>query len=160
MAKKSGSIATWRAWVRANRLNLGGAGLLIAVVGVVATSFINPTTQAETYPPTTALGHVESYPDSRISASPIATEVQKHILEHVPVDGGERPGILLQYNCSDDDCASDLVSQLSELARSYPHVYLAPYPGMTPKVALTALGDMATFERFDRDGIVEFIERR
>jgi hypothetical protein len=85
--------------------------------------------------------------------------VQRHMLEHS--DGVGIPGVIINYNCVDFECESDLVNQLTEIAQQYPEfVYLAPYPGMTKKLAITRRGKIETFDSFDKEGLVSFIEER
>lgn len=157
-APRENPTVTLSDWLKNNRLNVAFGTLFAVVLGIVAIGLFGPQPQAEVYPPTDIIGHVESYPQSRISERPIPINIQKHILEHVPLRGGERPGVLLQYNCVRYECAPDLVDRLAEIARAYEYVYLAPFPEMTPKIALTAFGDMVTLDTLDRERIIEFIE--
>lgn len=106
-------------------------------------------------PPTAMQGHIEESPPSHIVNTPIPDNIQRHMLEHA--DGGGSPGIIIQYNCSDFDCAPDLLSRLTELVNDYPeNVYLGPnnYDG---KIILTKLGKRKMLEEFDRETIVKFI---
>ena len=106
-------------------------------------------------PVITGQGHVESSPPSHIVNKPIAEAVQRHVLEHA--DGKGKPGIIIQYNCDDFDCESDLISNLSALVKEYPeNVYLAPndYDG---KIILTKMGKMEILEAFDETFIRKFI---
>jgi len=98
--------------------------------------------------PPTSGPHLTQIAPWGIHTEPIANELQVHNLE----DGG----VMVQYNCQDCD---ELVSQLAEVVRRYSdHVILAPYPNMDSTIALTAWGRIDTFDEFDRDRIVAFIE--
>jgi len=135
--------------------------IALVVVGVAVSSFL-PSPRGKVLPPTTIAGHVESYPEERISRErPIPLPVQRHILEHVPLSlGGERPGILLQFNCEKFACEGDLVDRLVTIAERYEYVYLAPYPEMEAKIALTAYGRILTLDEVDEGRIQRFIEGR
>jgi hypothetical protein len=136
--------------------------LVIAiVVAVVAGISFLPSQQEEIYPPTSPVGHVESYPEEQVSTVPIPDTVQRHIIEHVPLsDGTQRRGVILQYNCVEFSCEPDLVSQLAEIARAYEYVYMAPYPEMDAKIVLTSYRDLLTLDKLNREKIVAFIEGR
>ena len=63
---------------------------------------------------------------------------------------------MVQYGC--DDC-DGLVDQLAGVVRSYhDHVILAPYPNMDNRIALTAWGRIDSFDEFDEERIVAFID--
>jgi len=68
--------------------------------------------------------------------------------------------MIIQYNCVRFRCDPDLVSKLLAIAQRYEYVYLAPYPEMEAKIALTAFARILTLDQFDRDRIVAFIEGR
>ena len=109
-------------------------------------------------PPTVMQGHIEQSPPSHIVNTPIPDNIQRHMLEHA--DGGGRPGIIIQYNCSDFDCAPDLLSRLTELVNDYPkNVYLGPnnYDG---KIILTKLEKRKVLGEFDEEAIIKFIGRQ
>ncbi len=140
-------------------VGIASATIIAAVAVGVAVSSLFPS-RGRVLPPTTIAGHVESYPRARISDRPIPLAVQKHILEHVPLSaGGQRPGILLQYNCVKFECEPDLVDRLRAIAQRYEYVYMAPYPEMDAKIALTAYRRILTLDEPDEDRILEFIER-
>lgn len=141
-------------------VEIASAALIALVVAGVAVSSFLPSPRARVLPPTTIVGHVESYPEERISKeTPIPLPVQRHILEHVPLGlGGERPGILLQFNCEKFACAEDLVDRLAAIAEEYEYVYLAPYPEMDAPIALTAYGRILTLDEVDEERIRAFIE--
>lgn len=107
-------------------------------------------------PPTTDVNHVEQSPLAHIVTQSIPDNIQRHMLEHA--DGGGKPGIIIQYNCNDFECGSDLIEKLTELVKKYPNnVYLAPnnYDGM---VILTKLGKRKILSGFDEQAIKDFIE--
>jgi hypothetical protein len=82
-----------------------------------------------------------------VHTRPIARELQVHNLE----DGG----VLVQYNC---ECP-DLVTKLKAIVQRYDkHVILAPYPGMKPRIALTAWTRLDTLEELDEARVKRFIE--
>jgi len=109
------------------------------------------------YPPTSDLNHCEQLPPSHIVTEPLAVCVQRHMLEHA--DGKGRPGVIINYNCTDFSCKDDLVAELTRIAQEFPaFVYLAPYPTMDAKIALTKRGKLETLEAFDEQKIRDFIE--
>jgi hypothetical protein len=133
----------------------GGGALIIAALMLVVVSLISAQ---RILPPTTFVGpHVETWPSQRISSRPIPIGQQKHIVEHVP---GERPGILLQYNCTKFECEQDLIAELEGIVRQYSKVYMAPYPEMDAKIALAAQNALLVLEEFDEQKIVEFLQSR
>ena len=78
---------------------------------------------------------------------PVPRELQVHNLE----DGG----VLVQYNC---DCP-ELVAKLHTVVQQYDrYVILAPYPGMTSMIALTAWTRIETLAEFDEKRVRRFIE--
>ncbi|HEY2988178.1 MAG TPA: DUF3105 domain-containing protein [Candidatus Binatia bacterium] len=86
-----------------------------------------------------------------VHAEPVPKELQVHNLE----DGG----VVVQYNCrSNDPECTTLVDKLGEIVRKYDHVILAPYPGMSNKIALTAWTRIDKFDDFDDKRITRFIE--
>ena len=137
-----------------------GSAITIALVVVgVGLSSLLPSQRSKVLPPITAVGHIESYPEERISEEPIPLPVQRHILEHVPLSTGEqRRGVLLQYNCEKFECEPDLVDRLAAIAEEYEYVYMAPYPAMDAKIALTTYGRILTLDAFDEGKIVAFVE--
>ena len=106
-------------------------------------------------PPTTIDGHMESLPPTRILDRPIDLAVQKHILEHWNGATGAPPGIIVQYNCRD---CPDLVAKLRALVQRLPErVFLAPYPEMTPRIAVTTRGKIDTMADYDEARILRFV---
>ena len=86
-----------------------------------------------------------------ISETPIPRELQVHNLE----DGG----VVVQYNCPQTgaECGT-LIEKLAQIVRRYDSIILAPYPGMSHKIALTAWSRIDKFNEFDEARIVKFIE--
>jgi len=79
------------------------------------------------------------------------------MLEHA--DGSGPPGVIISYNCDDYDCQPDFVDRLRAIAEDYPDfVYLAPFPGMTAKLAVTRRGKQVILDEFDEQRIRNFIE--
>jgi hypothetical protein len=134
-------------------LTKAGIGLL-AVIGLGWLGY--STTTAKRLPPTDMNNHVEELPPARILTTPIPIAVQKHILEHA--DGRRRPGVVINYNCVKFRCPDGMVDRLTQIARGYPEfVYLAPYPEMDVRIAVTRLGQILTLEELDEKQIRAFI---
>ena len=82
-----------------------------------------------------------------VHTRPIPRELQVHNLE----DGG----VVVQYNC---ECP-DLAAKLKAVVQRYEkNVILAPYPGMTPTIALTAWTRLDTMDELDEGRVIRFIE--
>lgn len=86
-----------------------------------------------------------------ISEASIPKELQVHNLE----DGG----VVVQYNCpqANQECRT-LAEKLAQIVRRYDHAILAPYPGMSHKIALTAWTRIDKLNEFDEARIIKFIE--
>ncbi len=85
--------------------------------------------------------------------------MQKHMLEHA--DGQGPPGVIINYNCEDFECEPDLIDKLKAIAQDYPEfVYLAPFPNMSAKIAITRRGAIEVLDEFDEERIRRFIENR
>lgn len=137
-------------------LTWGAAGLLAAVgVGWLGSSIVT----AKRLPPTSLVDHVEQSPPGHILTTPMPLAIQKHMLEHA--DGGGRPGVVINYNCVKFRCPEGMVDRLAGLVRAYPEfVYLAPYPEMDVKIAVTKLGKILTLDDPDLERIRTFITER
>lgn len=136
-------------------LNRVGIGLLV-VIGLGWLGYWMAT--AKRLPPTDMNNHVEELPPAHILTTPMPIAVQKHILEHA--DGRRRPGVIINYNCTKFRCPDGMVDRLTEIARGYPEfVFLAPYPEMDVRIAVTRLGKILTLEEPDEAQIRAFIER-
>ena len=106
-------------------------------------------------PPTSMQNHSENSPSAHILTTEIPDAIQRHMLEHA--DGKDAPGIIIQYNCEDYECESELIEKLTTLVKEYPeNVYLAPnrYDGM---IILTKLGRRKILDKFDEQEIRDFI---
>ncbi len=79
---------------------------------------------------------------------PVAKEEQVHNLE----DGG----VIIQYNCP-EGCPA-LVEKLKAIAPRYDTLILASYPGIDHRIALTAWQRLDTFNEFDEQRIIRFID--
>ena len=102
-----------------------------------------------TTPPTSGWHYGDQVAPWGISAQPIPNEVQVHNLEH--------GGIGIQYDCANG--CPDVVSKLETIARSYPSkVFLAPYPGIGHRIALTAWGKYLYMEDVNEPVIRKFID--
>jgi len=134
-----------------------GRYILYAAVGVATIGGLGWFISSRpSLPPTSQQNHSEQSPPAHIVTQPIPDAIQRHMLEHA--DGGDAPGIIIQYNCNDFNCEPDLVKKLTTLVEQYPdNVYLAPntYNG---KVILTKLGKRKILDAFDEQGIKDFIE--
>ncbi|MFQ5904087.1 MAG: DUF3105 domain-containing protein [Candidatus Binatia bacterium] len=101
--------------------------------------------------PPTSGPHLPSIARGGIHENPIPKELQVHNLE----DGG----VLVQYNCpKTSQDYKVLKEKLAQIVRRYDHAILAPYPGMSHKIALTAWSRIDKFNDFDEKRIVRFIE--
>lgn len=135
-------------------LTWGGVGLIV-VVGLGWLGYSIAT--AKRLPPTSMVDHVEQMPTGHILTTPMPLSIQKHMLEHA--DGKGRPGVIINYNCGKFRCPDGMVEQLTQIARGYPElVYLAPYPEMDVRIAVTRLGKILTLEKVDEARIRAFIE--
>ena len=66
-------------------------------------------------------------------------------------------GLAVTYHCPQQ--CPDLVAKLRAVVLRYDtQVILAPYPGMDPRIALTAWSRIDTLDQFDEKRIVRFIE--
>lgn len=122
-------------------------------------------------PPTSGY-HREITTSLLVSPTALPKYVQVHLLEH--------GNILLQYNCLLP--CPDVVAALTQIANGYnakllppgtqptpdevrgveesgQAVLVAPYPGMSHKIALTAWTRLATFDEVDPAKITSFIDR-
>lgn len=101
--------------------------------------------------PPTSGPHLPSIAPWGVHEKPIPKELQIHNLE----DGG----VVVQYNCpqGEESCRT-LVEKLAGIVRRYDHTVMAPYPGMSHRIALTAWTRIDKFNDFDEQRIVRFIE--
>jgi len=132
--------------------------LYILIISVVVGGIGWLFSKAPKLPPISMENHIESSPPAHIVNQPIPENIQRHMLEHA--DGGDSPGILIQYNCKDYECAPDLIDKLTALVNEYPeNVYLAPnnYDGL---IVLTKLGKREILETLDEEAIRTFIGDR
>lgn len=135
---------------------IGASIALLIAAGVGLYAF---STTVEIYPPTEIRGHTETSPPSHVLSEPMSDPVQKHMLEHA--DGTGPPGVIINYNCQEFDCAPDLLDNLESIVNEYPDfVYLAPYPAMSAKIVVTRYGEQELLDSFDEEQITAFIERR
>ena len=115
-------------------------------------------------PPTSGT-HVGGKAQWGISDAPIPDELQLHNLE----DGG----VGIQYNCTPgvdqqnsatpsaevESEGKQLVDNLATIAKKYPDkVFMAPYPKLDTKIALTAWTRIDKFSDFDSDRMQIFIK--
>ena len=121
--------------------------------------------------PPTSGHHLKYVAKWDIHSEPIPKELQVHNLE----DGG----VIIQYNCpeacpklvatleaifmqyrqkANDDVPEHVRQKNPYLRSKYHHLVLAPYPNMDAKIALTAWQRIDTFDAYDEQRIVRFIE--
>ena len=97
-------------------------------------------------------------PPGHILTAPMPLAIQKHMLEHA--DGSGPPGVIINYNCVKFRCRDGMVERLTTIARSYPaFVYLAPFPDMDVRIAVTRLGKILVLDEVDEQQIREFVTR-
>jgi hypothetical protein len=114
-------------------------------------------TTAKRLPPTGMADHIETSPPAHILTEPMPLAIQKHMLEHA--DGGGPPGVIINYNCVKFRCPEGMIERLAGIARSYPaFVYLAPFPDMDVKIAVTRLGEILVLDEVDERRIRKFIK--
>lgn len=136
-----------------------GAATVFALAFVFFAISYARRTQNTYLPPTDVAGHTETVPPSHILSQPMPISTFKHMLEHA--DGHGPPGVVISYNCKDFDCEPDLVEKLRRIAEDYPaFVYLAPFPNMSAKIAVTRRGAQIVLETFDEQRIRDFTEGR
>ncbi len=139
------------------KIKIKRTGVYLGVLVLIAYGVYLGIVNIKTYPPTSPQGHVESYPPYRIMNEPIPEPIQKHILEHVSSASGNRPGVLVQYNCEKFKCEQGLIDKLESIVKKYDYVYLAPYPQMDAKIALTKAGKLEILDKFNEERIIRFI---
>lgn len=138
---------------RMRQLKRGVIGLVAAgVLGWLGYSLVT----AKRLPPTGMTDHVEVSPPAHILTEPMPLAIQKHMLEHA--DGSGPPGVIINYNCAKFHCPDGMVERLTTIARSYPaFVYLAPFPDMDVRLAVTRLGKVLVLDEVDERQIRDFI---
>lgn len=101
--------------------------------------------------PPTSGPHLPQRAPWGVHEQPVPKELQVHNLEDA--------GVVVQYNCPQEtqECGT-LVEQLTKVVQRYDTILLAPYPGMSHKIALTAWTRIDKFDAFDEQRIVRFIE--
>ena len=110
-------------------------------------------------PPNDILGHVEEYPTEKVLTQPLEIPVFKHILEHTNTSG-RRPGVIISYNCLDFDCEENLIGNLEAFTNDFDYVYVAPYPNMDVKIAITKYDETMILKEYDEETITKFIKEK
>ena len=129
------------------------AVFLIVIIGGIFLIIPN----IKTLPPTDMQGHIEVSPPSHVMREPMGDLIQKHMLEHS--DGTGPPGIIINYNCKQYNCEPGLIENLEAFADKYPaNVYVAPFPKMDAKIALTRLNKIQVLEEYNEQAIEGFIQ--
>lgn len=161
--RRAGALKKWLSYLLGVLLLAGagywaygrwGSGLPGEFVPSLGNRHLGPfeigITQYNSDPPTSG-PHFPSIARWGIHETPIPKELQVHNLE----DGG----VLVQYNCqqTNAECRA-LVEKLAQIVRRYDHAILAPYPGMSHRIALTAWSRIDKFNDFDEARIVKFID--
>ena len=136
-------------------LTWGGVGLMTAA----ALAWLGYSiATAKRLPPTSMADHSEEVPPSHILTAPMPLAIQKHMLEHA--DGKGRPGVIINYNCVKFRCPEGMINGLAQMVRAHPeYVYLAPYPEMDVKIAVTRLERILILEEIDEGRLRAFIEQ-
>ena len=131
-------------------------GIFIAILVLIVVGFSFLLSSVKTLPPTDFRGHVEESPFSHILKEPMPIAVQRHMLEHA--DGTGPPGIIINYNCEDYNCESDLIEKLEAFAKIYTaNVYVAPFKDLDAKIVLTRQNGIDILDDYDEDRINNFI---
>ncbi|MFQ5814785.1 MAG: DUF3105 domain-containing protein [Anaerolineae bacterium] len=137
---------------------VGGIIVLVLIIAGLGYGGYRWLLGVKVYPPTDFGSHTEAVPSGHILTEPMPLGTQAHMLEHA--DGGGPPGVIINYNCEDFPCDSDLIDRLTQIAQEYSSfVYLAPFPDMDAKIALTHVGKLETLDELDEEQIQAFIER-
>ena len=114
---------------------------------------------SKSLPPTDFSNHIEQNPPSHILKVPMPLRIQKHMLEHA--DGTGPPGVIINYDCKNYKCESDLIPKLEGFAPKYPDfVYVAPFKNMPAKIVLTRQGAREILDEYNEEKIDDFINRR
>lgn len=142
--KQKGKIRNW--------------SISVVVAVLIIGSIYFAISNTKTLPPTDIQAHVEENPPSHILKEPMPIAVQKHMLEHA--DGSGQPGVVINYNCEDYSCEADLIEKLEALAVKYNYVYVAPFPNMDAKIALTRYRKIEILDSYDEKRIEGFITGR
>lgn len=79
---------------------------------------------------------------------PVPLELQTHNLLH--------GGVAIQYDCPQP--CPDLVAPLEAIARQRDFVFVAPFPGMTSRITLTAWEHIEKLDELDLARIVRFVD--
>ena len=133
--------------------------IFIVIIGLIVFGISFAVVNKKTLPPISDQGHIEENPPSHVMREPMNILVQKHMLEHA--DGSGPQGIIINYNCIDYQCSNDLIPNLEAFAEEYPaNVYIAPFPKMDAKIALTRLGKIKILDEYNEETIRAFIEGR
>lgn len=131
-----------------------GIAAAIVLIGLPLYLAIN----RETLPPTSMEGHIEANPHAPVLREPMPIKMQQHMLEHA--DGSGSPGVIINYNCKDYACEPGLIEKLEVWVEKYPAIYVAPFPRMDAKIALTRLQHIQVLEEYDEEKIEAFIRSR
>ena len=129
----------------------GSPGVFVASLGNRHLGPLEVGLTAYNSDPPTSGPHLPTIARWGIHENPIPKELQVHNLE----DGG----VAVQYNCppTSQECRT-LVEKLAQIVGRYDRAILAPYPGMSHKIALTAWSRIDKFNELDEKRIVRFIE--
>lgn len=132
------------------------AGGLVVVAVISGGLFLWAINQKELPPTEFGPSHSEGLPPQQINTLPVPRPIQEHVMER---GGNHRIGnTLVQYNCLKYECESGMSDRLAEIVRDFPqNVFLAPYPGMDSKIALTAPGRRLLLDTLDEGKIRKFI---
>lgn len=129
----------------------------IIVISLIVLGIFWMFSSIKTLPPTDMQGHAEKNPPSHILKEPMPLAIQKHMLEHADGVKGGRGGIIINYNCKDYNCESDLIENLEQFGYEFDYVYVAPFKNMDAKIALTKLNKIEILEEYNEEKIRSFI---
>jgi len=146
-------------------------GTLLPSLGNAHIESVDTPHPAYNSDPPTSGHHLKYVAKWDMHSEPIPKELQVHNLE----DGG----VIIQYNCpkacpelvanleaifaryrqmANDDVPEHVRKKNPYLRSKYHHLVLAPYPSMDATIALTSWQHIDTFDAYDEQRIVQFIE--
>jgi len=154
-AKHSSNILEENKSEKINRKKIRNRAIAVLIIGLIFYGIFWMFSNIKVLPPTDMQRHIEANPPSHVLKKPMPVEIQKHMLEHA--DGTGKPGVVINYNCEDYDCESDLIEKLEAFSEKYNYVYVAPFKNMDAKIVLTRLNKIEILEFYDETGIESFI---
>ena len=129
--------------------------ILVVILAIVVYGF-SAVSGRESLPTKTMDNHIEVWPNSQISKSPLNPKIHRHILEHAN-NAEEEPGVVINYDCRNYDCEAGLIQDLEDFTKNNEIVYVAPYKNMKAKIVVTKLNRQITLDALDTKRIENFI---